>query len=183
MNTLRSSCVPRAGREAGAGGPAVETPAQAYPFSAYDRNLCLKMSVGMWAVLAFLLRPYVIVMASITNKTDRIGIIDTFYPDKGFLAIGALTAIPAMVIIYAWIMRQKAVQGLPRKIWQRGREIMLGLLGLNVIALLGPAVSSGVRPTIGVVLQLAGCAACLWYLSRSDRVADAFADYPDTGGD
>lgn len=151
---------------------------QTYPFSAYDRNLCLKMNAAMWAVLAFLLRPYVIVVASISNRADRTGIVHTFYPDKTALALSALAAIPAMVLVYAWLMRQSAVQGLPRRIWHRGRDIMLVISLVNIPVLVGPAVLAGSMLTPGIVLQLAGCALLIWYLVRSQRVVDTFEDYP-----
>ena len=75
-------------------------------------------------------------------------------------------------------MRQNGTQGLPRRIWHRGRDIMLMLALLNIPVLVGPAFLAGSMLTPGIVLQLAGCALLVWYLVRSQRVVDTFEDYP-----
>jgi hypothetical protein len=54
-----------------------------YPFNAYDKNLCLKLSPGLWAIIIFLLRPYFIVVFSLVNRKDKMGLINMLGSDSG----------------------------------------------------------------------------------------------------
>jgi len=149
-----------------------------YPFSAYDDNLCLRPGLALWAVLAFLLRPYVVVVVSLANRVDRMRVIDTFYPDRASMAISALLALPALLLVWAWIKRQRGQGGLAQRVWRHGRALLLGLASLNACAIVVAAVHAGTRPGLAAVAQLAACALIVWYLMRSERVCDTFLDYP-----
>lgn len=151
-----------------------------YPFSAYDKKyLCLNMSTGMWLVLAFLLRPYVIMIMSLANRRDRMGLINMFYADRFGMVLGALAAVPALLLIYAWFKRKPDAPDRVRWLWRHGRVLLIASIVLNIVIVFVP-VLLGKAAGIGYVgaLQLALCAGILLYLLRSQRVEDTFADFP-----
>lgn len=151
-----------------------------YPLSAYDKYVSLDMSVGMWLVIAFLVRPYVIVLMSVANRRNPMALIDTFYADRSHLALGALAAIPAVLLVIAWNKRKPEASALARRLWHRGRALLAASAVLNAVIGLLPLVHgrAGGIDYIGVV-QLALCGWILVYLYESERVRDTFADFPE----
>ena len=149
-----------------------------YPFNAYDNNLCLKPSLGMWLVMLFFLRPYVIIAMSLSNKADRLGGIKMFGLGES-LIYSAIAALPAMLIIYAWIKRQPEAGAFVRWIWAHGRILLAGsgLFTILYIVLLQVFIKSIKLSFIEAVPVLV-CPIILYYLYKSERVKDTFADFP-----
>ena len=138
-----------------------------YPPSAYDQNLCLRLSLELWLIIAFLVRPYIVMLISIADRGERIGLIDMVYPDRMSLVLGGLIAVPAVLVVYAW---------------RYGRELLLIATVLNAGVVMLPAVNRGVgRLGTSAWLQLAICGYILWELFRSARVKDVFSDWPAEG--
>ena len=151
-----------------------------YPLSAYDKYICLDVSVGLWLVIAFLMRPYVIVVMSVANRRDPMGLIDVFYADRSHLALGALAAIPAVLLFIAWNKRKPGASASVRALWHRGRALLTASAVLNAVIAVLPLVHgrAGGIDYLGVV-QLALCGWILVYLYDSERVRDTFADFPE----
>lgn len=152
-----------------------------YPFSAYDKKyLCLNLSAGMWLVVAFLLRPYVIMIMSLANRRDRMGLIDMVYADRSGMAMGALAAVPVLLLIYAWVKRKPDASDKVRWLWRHGRGLLVAAAGLNIVAVFVPMLL-GKASGIGYIgaFQLVLCAAIILYVLGSERVADTFADFPE----
>jgi hypothetical protein len=151
-----------------------------YPFSAYNKHLCLDLSIGMWLVLAFLLRPYLIMIMSVVNRSNRMELINLFYADRSHLALGALAAIPAVLLVIAWNRRRPGAVRIVRALWRRGRELLAASTALNALVVLLPLLtgrSDGID-YVGIV-QLGLCAWILVYLYDTERVRDTFADFPE----
>jgi len=152
---------------------------QQYGFKDYDSYLCLKVSTGMWAVILFLFRPYVIIILSLVNRRDRMELINAVYTDRTGMMLGALAAIPVMVFIYAWIKRQPDASDHVRWIWHHGRGLLLLSAALNAGFIIAThLLSEATRFGFINSLQLLVCGVIFYYLLVSVRVNDTFADFP-----
>ncbi len=150
-----------------------------YPFSAYDRYLCLRMSFGLWLVLLFLARAYAVLMLSLANIRAPLELINMFYHDRTVLAVGAVAALPALVVFYAWTQREPGASARVRWIWHRGPVFLAVSAGLNALALLPWLWIGGAGVNWFFAVQLGGCAYILFFLFGSQRVKDTFADFPE----
>lgn len=149
-----------------------------YPASAYDDQLVLRPPLGMWVTLIFLLRPIIVLVASVTNKADRAGLLNLIYPDRQWAVAHALAALPAIAVAIAYTRRDpKAAAGI-RWVWRHGRALLTASLALNVVFLLYPVLTEHARFANSALIQTTVCALLAYYLFRSPRVADAFADFP-----
>lgn len=150
-----------------------------YPFSAYDKHLSLKMSPLMWLAILFLARPYAIFIMSIANRRDRMGVLETFYGDPAVSFLGALAAIPAIILVLAWIKRQPGAAALTRRVWASGRLLLILASILNIIIIFLPALTGAVlRISMVGWIETIICIFIIIYLIRSTRVRDTFADFP-----
>lgn len=149
-----------------------------YPASAYDDQLVLRPPLGVWVTLVFLLRPIIVLVASVTNKVDRVGLLNLVYPDRQWAVAHALAALPAIAVAVAYTRRDPKASAGVRWLWQHGRALLMASLTLNVVFLLYPVLTEHARFATSALIQTTVCALLAYYLFRSPRVADAFADFP-----
>ncbi len=150
-----------------------------YPFSAYDKYLCLKPDFSIWLVLAFLLRPYVVVVLSIANRADRLGLIKLVYSDHLAMTLAAIAAVPAIFVVYAFIKRAPDAPDKVQWIWQHGRELLLVSSLLNILVVFLPLLTGLARHVSTVGWAQLGISVYLtFYLFTERRVRDTFADFP-----
>lgn len=150
----------------------------AYPASAYDNKLNLKPSIGMWLVIVFLLKPYLVMLVSLANRSNRTELISLVYDHSGVLAMAELAALPALAVVIAWVKRNSGASRIIRWIWNNGRSLLILSTLFNVAIL---AISTEWRVDefgFFIVLQMILSAFVLFYLWRSDRVRDTFNDFP-----
>jgi len=150
-----------------------------YPFSAYDKYLNLRISPLMWMAILFLARPFVILIISITNRRDRMGILQMFNGDPALSFLGALAAIPVMLVVVAWIRRKPDASPLVRRIWTNGRSLLILASILNIAIMILPALTgsfSAINAAGGA--ETVVCILIIFYLARSERVKDTFGDFP-----
>ncbi|MEE9493237.1 MAG: DUF2919 family protein [Gammaproteobacteria bacterium] len=157
-----------------------------YPFSAYNKLLCLKLSIPAWATIVFLVRPFAIILMSVANRRDRMGVLNTMYGDpvSPALYIDAFAALPALLVIYAWVKRQPEAPQYIRWIWSRSRSILLLATALNILGALLPFILNPNNPvTLPDLAKLAACAMIINYLLSSKRLKDTFNDFPESKQD
>jgi hypothetical protein len=150
-----------------------------YPFSAYDKDLYLRVSIPMWGAILFLARPFAILIMSVANKRDRTGMLETFYHDYVSLTIDTFAALPALLVIIAWARRQPGASQPIRRIWAQGRLLLILATVLNIASLFIPLLwNPDLRMDTPEFVKLAVCAAILFMLLKSERVRDTFNDFP-----
>lgn len=149
-----------------------------YPASAYDDQLVLRPPLGVWVTLAFVLRPIIVLVASVTNKADRVGLLNLVYPDRQWAVAHALAALPAIAVAIAYTRRDAKAPAAIRWLWRHGRTLLTTSLAFNVLLLVYPVLTEHSRFATSALIQSTVCALLAYYLFRSTRVADSFADFP-----
>jgi len=95
-----------------------------YPISSYNKHICLKANELMLLISSYLLKPYIIAVASIAYMKDRNAIINIFYPDKLIVSFEAIAAIPLLFLIYAWIRKNNNATPMVKKTWKNGKYLI-----------------------------------------------------------
>jgi len=151
-----------------------------YPISSYDKYISLKMSKTMWAIMLFLLRPYVVSIASITNRKDKMFLINLFYSNGLALALGALAGIPALMVIYAWVKRKPDGPPVAGKIWRKGRLLLAISAALGAIVVFVPIwLGVGHRISVYGWVQFIASLSVVLVVYKSGYMKDCFSDWPD----
>jgi len=154
-----------------------------YAFSQYDKNLCLKVSPGLWFVILYLLRPFLVWFASLglgggAQGVERLRYM--IYPDNFSLVLAMLATIPVMIFIYAWSKRSPGAKPLARKLWSNGKSLLTIAAVLNIIVVFVPLLTKVVHSIAAASwLQLGIPVLIIGYLNLSQRVTDTFADFPE----
>ena len=149
-----------------------------YPSFAYDEHFCIKIGIGLWIVMLFLLRPYLAMLLSFANTSDPTELIDLVFDTRRALALQAVAALPAMMLFVAYSRRRPAAGAAVRWIWHRGKTLLiLSVLG-NLSILLGPIFWENTAPGFSSWVQAVAAMGMVFYLFRSERVRDTFHDFP-----
>lgn len=151
-----------------------------YPASAYDDKLNLKPGIGLWMAIVFLIKPYLVMLISFANRSNRTELIYIFYAHDGTLAIAELASLPAIAIFVAWIYRQPGANGVVRWIWRNGRNLLMTSTLLNALLLVMSTDWHLEELKFFSVLQLVLSVFIFFYLWTSGRVRDTFNDFPSS---
>jgi hypothetical protein len=148
-----------------------------YPASAYDENLCIKISVSLWLAILFLLRPYMVLLLSLANMANHTELIYLLYANETTFALGAMAALPTAVLFIAWTKRQLGSGKKIRWIWRHGRTFLIVSAVLNLTIVVIPVFWLGRGPEFSDVAQAILTMYVILYLCRSERVRDTFRDF------
>jgi len=157
-----------------------------YSFKDYDKYFCLKVSFGLWLVILFLLRPYILIVSSFRmgrgggGASGAGGLKDLVYPDHLSIFLAILATIPVLVFVYAWTRRKPGAADFVRKVWQNGMFILIIAAALNIVIVFVPLLI-GVIHKVHMVgwVQVGLSILVTVYLLRSQRNKDAFDDFPE----
>jgi hypothetical protein len=157
-----------------------------YTFNDYDQHLCLKVNAELWLIILYLLRPYLIWFSSLGLGGKRTGIStgvkglrEMIYPDDFSLMLGILATIPVMLCMYAWTKRKPGAKPLVKKLWQRGRLLLVTAAALNIVIIFVPLLTMVSHKLVFANWVQVGISVMIvWYLLFTQRVRDTFADFP-----
>jgi hypothetical protein len=151
-----------------------------YGPSDFDDHGALKLSVMLWGALLYLNRHPLLVfiggMSSIQGMRRGIDVSGTAQLYSGPLFM--LASLPAIIVLIAALRRSPKAGKLIRKIWGNGRWLLScsALLDFTLVVYEWQInrIQLDEIHLLGAILDIY----CLWYLSRSKRVRDTFADFP-----
>jgi len=168
---------------AGPGG-GVELMSRLYDPGEYDKHMSLKVDAGLWLVILYLLRPFLVVVASRSmgrgGSAPGIDLLQhILYPDSFSLWTGMLTTAPVIVFIFAWSRRNPGASEVVQVLWKHGAGILATAAAMNIAVIFVPLLRGIVTEihTLGWV-QLGIAVYIIIYLFTSHRVRDTFADFP-----
>lgn len=157
-----------------------------YSFKDYDKYFSLKVSFGLWLVILFLLRPYILIASSFrmgrggSGVSGAGGLKDLVYPDHLSIFLAILVTIPVLIFVYAWTRRKPGATEFVRNIWRNGMFILIATAVLNIVIVLVPLLIGEIRKIPMVGWTQAGLSVVvIMYLLTSQRDKDAFADFPE----
>lgn len=156
-----------------------------YDFSQYDKHLSLKLNSELWLIIFYLMRPYIVLVASLRPSRQDAGAVgvdgvrNMLYPDDFSLVLAILATLPVLFFIYAWSRRKPGAGSLVRALWKNGATLLAMSAALNILIVFVPillGVVAGIH-TLGW-LQVGFAVAIIAYLYSSRRVRDTFQDFP-----
>ena len=157
-----------------------------YTYKDYDKYLCLKPGSDLLLAILFLLRPYVLLVSTIrmgrggTGVSGVGGLKELVYPNDLSLTAGILATVPVILFLVAWVKRKPGAPAFVRIIWTRGAAILTTAAVLSALAVVVP-VLTGAMHGIHMVgwVEIAVSVLIILYLQLSQRIKDAFADFPE----
>ena len=155
-----------------------------YSFNDYDKYMSLKLDFELWLIIVYFLRPFIMKVSTIQMgrgaKSDSVsGLKDLVYPNDFGFFLAFLATIPVLLLIVVYLKRKPGASGWVRKIWHKGKQLLLATAVFNMIIIFIPFLMD-LTHKINMLGwgQLAIAAYIVFYLYTTQRVKDTFADFP-----
>lgn len=154
----------------------------AYPPEAYDRNLALKPSPLLIAVMIYCTLPLLFILLSF-NPSPKLQA--AFAPLQHFATpLSLLCGLPSALVLAALIKRLPSSGDIWRRVWGLGKwllslslvaQLLLLYSQLHVSIWASYALNGNDR---FLLVQMGVALLALYYLWRATKVSDVFADFP-----
>ena len=155
---------------------------QIYPPEAYDSQGCLKLPVVLLVCILYAVRHLLIVFLAYNPIPVLSGAVAFLQPlaKPWFVAAD----LPALLVLLAWWQRRPEARDFWRRTWRSGRALLTTSLLLQFVLLVhaqGLRLWESYYLTQGerlAIVTLVVNLLLVYYLWRSPRVGDTFADFP-----
>ena len=155
-----------------------------YDPSAYDKNLCLKPSFGLYLTLVFGIKDFLLIilpaLASFKSRSTSLNYLADLVQPEMFI-----TDLIVIVVWLALFNRNPDSKPVWKNIWSKGRLMLIVAFGIHAAILLGEqlyalnAVANWQRALdLKLVYLFVISLIFLANLLTSQRIKDTFADWP-----
>lgn len=104
-----------------------------YSIEDFDKFDCLKISKWLYAMLAFVLRGYVVWIMSVTNMQDRVGIMQWIFPQKSLFYLSLLSGAMAIFLVFVVSLRRPEAPNWVQYCWRHFRFFIFTAFAFDLI--------------------------------------------------
>jgi len=99
----------------------------------FDNYDCLKISKGIYLLIAFVLRGYFVWLMSVTNIKDRVATIKWIYPEPSLFYLSLFSGAGGLFVLLILSLRRPEASNWVRKSWQNLRVILICSLAFDLM--------------------------------------------------
>ncbi len=104
----------------------------------FDNFDCLKLAPGIYLILLFVLRAYIVWIMSVTNMRDHVGIIQWVFPQTSLFYLSLFSGVVGLFVVLVLSLRRPNAANWVRSSWQRCQLLLIiALLFDLLITVLG----------------------------------------------
>ncbi|WP_440874235.1 DUF2919 family protein [Thalassotalea sp. PLHSN55] len=109
-----------------------------YSLNDFDKFDCLKLSIGVYLLLIYLLRGYIVWLMSVTNLNDRVATIAWVYPETSLFYLSLVSGTFGLFFVFVLSLRRPDAHKWVQYCWRRARSLLVIALvfdcAVNIIA-------------------------------------------------
>ena len=145
----------------------------------FDKHGYLKPPVGFYLILVLLLRAYVVWVLTVANRSgDGTSLVAALYPNKYDFFIGLGAGVGALLVLVLMSLRREKASQWTARLWHKGRWFLWASWSFDVSLTLWVIKQNKFAFEAQYALVLVGLFFCAWYLLKSSRLKDTFANWP-----
>ncbi len=150
-----------------------------YSISDFDKFDCLKLSKGIYLLLLFVLRGYIIWLISVTNMRDRVSTIQMMFPETSMFYLSLLSGSIGLFMMLIITLRKPGAPNWVKYFWKNCRNIFVVALCFDfVISFIGffywQIISLNLLLSYAVVAII-----FIGFLYRSQKVNLNISEFPE----
>ncbi|MDO6428292.1 DUF2919 family protein [Thalassotalea sp. 1_MG-2023] len=90
----------------------------------FDKFDCVKIAFGVYLILLFILRGYLIWLMSVTNMQDRVSIIAWVYPEPKLFYLSLLSGLGGILTVFLLSLRRPGANSFIKKMCHQLKNIL-----------------------------------------------------------
>lgn len=145
----------------------------------FDNFDCLKLAPGIYLILLFVLRAYIVWIMSVTNMRDHVGIIQWIFPQTSLFYLNLASGVIGLYIVFVLSLRRPNAANWVRASWQKCHVLLVVALIFDLlVTVLGYFVWH--LQSITWLLAHGGIVViAIAYIMHSKRFAINLAEFPE----
>jgi len=150
-----------------------------YSIEDFDKFDCLKMSKGVYILLIFVLRGYLVWLMSVVNMKDRVATLELLYPDTSLFYLSLFSGVLGLFVVLLLSLRRPDAANWVKVCWRHCRAILFTALlfdlGINFIGYF----YFQLVPINFLVIQVIIVSGFMIYCYKSHRFSINLREFPD----
>ena len=145
----------------------------------FDNFDCLKLAPGIYLVLLFVLRAYIVWIMSVTNMRDHVGIIQWIFPQTSLFYLNLASGALGLFIVLVLSLRRPNAASWVRSSWKKCDVLLIIALIFDLlITLLGYFIWQ-LQSMSWLLVHGTLVVAAITYILLSKRFAINLAEFPE----
>jgi polyferredoxin len=104
-----------------------------YSINDFDKYDCLKLSKGIYLLLLFVLRGYIIWLISVTNMQDRVSTIQMMFPETSMFYLSLLSGAIGLFMVLVIGLRKPDAPNWIKVCWRHCRKFLVVALCFDLL--------------------------------------------------
>jgi len=150
-----------------------------YSIEDFDNFDCLKLSKGVYLLLLFVLRGYLVWIMSVTNMQDRVGVIQWIYPDPALFYLSLLSGAVGLFVVLVISLRRPEAPNWVRFCWRHCHLILLASLAFDFVISLAGHLYWQLLSSSWLVVQASIIGGFVVFIFRSRRFSINLREFPE----
>ena len=145
----------------------------------FDNFDCLKLAPGIYLILLFVLRAYIVWIMSVTNMRDHVGIIQWIFPQTSLFYLNLASGALGLFIVLVLSLRRPNAASWVRSSWKKCDVLLIIALIFDIlITLLGYFVWQ-LQSISWLLVHGTLVVGAITYILLSKRFAINLAEFPE----
>jgi len=150
-----------------------------YTIKDFNQFDCLKLSKGIYAILAFVLRGYIVWIMSITNMQDQTGTIEIIFPDPKLFYLSLVSGAVGLFVILLINLRKPETYSWVKKSWPHMRTFLLASLVIDMLVSLVGFYYLSLLSLTWLLLQFFITVVFIVFLYTSNKIKLNIQEFPE----
>lgn len=146
----------------------------------FDNFDCLKLAPGIYLILLFVLRAYIVWIMSVTNMRDHVGIIQWIFPQTALFFLNLVSGVIGLFVVFVISLRRPNAANWVRYCWQRCHLLLIFALGFDLLISVIGYFGWHLQSMSWLLVQSGVVISAITYIMLSKRFAINLAEFPET---
>lgn len=99
----------------------------------FDNFDCLKLAPGIYLILLFVLRAYIVWIMSVTNMRDHVGIMQWVFPQTSLFYLSLTSGVIGLFIVFILSLRRPNAANWVRRSWKKCHLLLIAALLFDLL--------------------------------------------------
>lgn len=149
-----------------------------YSINDFDNFDCLRLSKGIYFLLMFVLRGYLVWIISVANMSDSTSFIEWIFPETELFYLSLFSGCIGLLVLMLMSLRRPNAANWVVKLWPQSRRLLVTALIFDFLVTSIAFYLGALTSTLWLVSQASIVVLFMVYCFKSQRLRINLAEFP-----